>query len=267
VATILWIPLIVTGAILTIRFGIIHTLSAKYLEFKTTFILESTIQYPDVELYSRNTPQSITCFQFSDHTRSNPMTPSVGQGCTQKPADVTFSCTYFNLSTYTAAWNPDPYGSPVLCFMEFPANPGQNEEMYLITPGGFNTSSKWNQQPTYLRPNFRIGIDLFKEIFFGFDMVVTNWFTDHHYESSIFPDGSTPYNVSLGFRVPLGAIEVDWMSDGFDGWFLIATWGGGFFFFYVLFLAAFNIVKFFMVNDSRLARSNVEWFGAPSGSM
>jgi len=264
VATVLWIPLVVTGAILTIRFGIISTITTKYHEFKTTFVQQDSIQFPNLELFSLNTPTTVSCQQFTGRHESSPFFYP-GQ-CTDQP-NARHSCTSFVFSKYSASWTADPWGNPILCNLTFPANPAQNDEMFLLTPGGWNSSSSWNQQnPVFIRPNQAIGLNFFQEIFYMGGQQRDNWQVELSYETSIFQDGSQPYNVTIVFRVPFAATMVNWMSDGLDSWLLLAMWGGGFFFFYVLFLMAFNIAKFFIVNDSRLIASTAEFYGPRVGN-
>lgn len=257
VAVLIWIPLIVVSGVLVVRFGIRHTLSAKYREFKTTFIPETTVNYPDIEIYFRNTQFTGACSQ--DLGQGQPPAKFLFSGCQDTLPDTTSVCKFFPLSQKQTSQTADMRGQPIHCnftFQPMPGAPNANQEMYLLLPGGWNTSSTWNYaNPVPLRPNLHIGIQLFHEVFFGYGQKVDNWFAMHQYMDSEFPDGTSAYNISMRFSIPFTALEVNWEEDGFDSWFLMATWGGGIFFFYFLFLISFNIAKFFLPDDSRLLRS------------
>lgn len=260
VGLVLWIPLIVVSAILVVRFGIRHTLSEKYREFKTTFIRESQVAYPNLEMYFLNPPQTKTCAQRVNHVLQAPIT--IGSCSDAVNGRIPLTCLYFPFSKDIAIppQNGDPWGNPIVCNFTFNQNGNQNlngdNEMFLLTPGGWNTSSTWNyQNPYFLRPNHFIGVSLFHELFFGFGQRVDNWFAQITYQDSNFPSNRGPYWTAIEFRIPFTSVEVNWEDDGFDSWFLMAAWGGGIFFFYLLHVAAFGIAKFFLPEDSRLLRA------------
>jgi len=267
VGLVLWIPLIIVTAIMVVRFGIRHTLSQKFGEIKTTFIQENSVHYPDLLLYFRNPPQGPKlCFQWIQGQPSPmpvyPATcPANVQPQNNDPNRPPLTCWMLPLHLDVAVppQNGMPWANPIFCNFTFNPNAnGNDNEMYLITPGGFNTSSQWNfGDPHFLRPNHRIGVDLFHELFFAFNQRIDNWFARVVYEDSVFPDNYSPYWVGMEFRIPFTNVEVNWQDDGFDSWMLLAAWGGGIFFFYLLHIAAFAIAKFFLPDDSRLLRGAV----------
>jgi len=262
VACVIWIPLIVCAGILVVRFGIIHTLSQKYRQFQTTFVPQSSVAYPNIEIYWSNAPTSGSICYQPNTTNGN----LIGTLCpdTQQTRNNN-QCIKYGLSRFSTTQNPNhPLGYPIHCDFQFNAktNPDgsvANQEFFMLFPGGWNTSSAWDyNNPVPLRPNVRIGMQLFHEVFLGYGGRVDNWFSNHIYEETIFPNGQWAYNVSIHFWVPFDVVQVNWEEDGFDSWLLLAFWGGGFFFFYVLFLLAFNIAKFFLPDDSRLLKTPTE---------
>lgn len=262
VATVLWIPLIVTAGVMVVRFGIRHTLSEKYREFKTTFIPETSVNYPDVQMFfSNQNYASGSCSQWGQNAQI------MLQPCQNLPPRTQHRCIFLQLSLKTSNQNGNNiFGQPIHCNFTFNQNAVNqvDDEIFVLLPGGWDTNSKWNfDNPLFLRPNPRIGVQLFHEVFYSRQGKIDNWFSQHTYETSIFPSGSSAYNVSIRFSIPFNALEVNWEEDGFDSWFLLATWGGGFFFFYCLFLLAFNIAKFFLPDDSRLLRSGGDSTATP----
>jgi len=263
VGAVMWIPLIVTAIVMMVRFGIQHTLSQKYREFKTTFIVESLVQFPDVQLYMQQPPISSPRCQIQSQGSA------VGTSIFTRPTCIrnfdNVPCYYFPFSNVPGVKRTsDLYGQRISCDLMFRANTGNsNDEMYLVMPGGWNTTEGWDyQNPAYIRPNRFIDVEVFHEVFVGFDNKIDNWFTNVEYRTSQFADGSVDYNFSLSFRLPFGATEVNWEEDGFDSWFLLAAWGGGFFFFYLLHLMAFGIAKIFLPDDSRLLKAPVPGDGS-----
>eukprot|EP01116_Phalansterium_solitarium_P023196 TRINITY_DN7_c0_g2_i1.p1 TRINITY_DN7_c0_g2~~TRINITY_DN7_c0_g2_i1.p1 ORF type:complete len:338 (+),score=84.15 TRINITY_DN7_c0_g2_i1:127-1014(+) len=258
VATVLWIPLIVVGFILFIRFSIRNELHEKYREWGTTFIPQSAIQYPDVRLsFANPNISSLTC-----KTVIPPMAPVQTSNCMWPPntpeGRSNFPCRQIKLSAITATNSQGQmgnfFGNPIACNFTFGANPGQNEEMYLHTPGGWGSQS-WSFPPQFIRPNQFISVHLEKQMFVPEHQApVTVWNTQVNYDTSIFPQGNVAYNTTIFFRIPFGALQVAWERVGFDSYFLMAAWGGGFFFFYFLHICVFSILKLFLPNDSKLLK-------------
>jgi len=260
VATVLWIPLVVTGLISFIRFSIRNELHEKYHEWGTTFIQQSSIQYPDIRVsYANPSFTSVVCA-----TVQPPVVPISSQPCVWPlgTPESKYPCQELQLHQVYAINKPTSwgtlFGNPINCTFTFGANPGQNEEIYIYTPGGWG-GQLWSFPPTFVRPNQQVFIHLENQLFFPMDKSPINiWSTQVLYESSIFPQGNSSYQFSVGFRIPFGAQQISWEMVGFDSWFLMAAWGGSFFFFYVLFLAVFNILKFILPNDSKLLRAKAD---------
>jgi len=255
VATIIWIPLIVVSIVAFVRFSIVAGYAEKFQEFKTTFIPETTAQFPDMILMLRNIPSNIVCGQWSNgQLLSNTIAPTTCTGPTPNGFNLPPLCIFLKLSTYTAGWSSDAWGNPVQCNFTIPPQLGSpNAEMYLFSPGSWNYSDPWNPEPTFLRPNNQILVDLMQESFYSSGYAFSTWSVNYQYMTSIFSKTSAQgYTFSILFRIPLGVRQFSWQTDGFDGWFMIAMWGGAFYFFYFLFKIAFGIAKLFVLSDSKL---------------
>lgn len=263
VATVLWIPLIVTGFILFIRFSIRNELHEKYKEWGTTFIPQTSITYPDVRVSFSN--PSINYAECATPWSNVPVPistclwdPNTPEGRSNLP------CRQIKLSVITNTNHQfdgnNFFGNPVVCNFTFGAYANQNQEMYLHTPGGWgsNMNAGWSFPPTFLRPNLWITVNMENQLFVPMnhhEQPINVWNVWTTYDTSYFPQGDTAYNTSMFFRVPFGALQVSWETVGFDSWFLMATWGGGFFFMYFLHCVVFSMLKFLLPNDSKLLKA------------
>jgi len=257
VGLVLYIPLIITAAILTVRFGIHNTLAEKYHEWKTTFVSEPSIQFPNLMIYfaNQNFSRPVTspgvCVQRG--SPSSVISVTAG-GCGFNPGKT---CHTFNFSPLSSR-GTDVYGTAIDCTFLWNPAPGQNDEFYVHTPGGFaqQPGGNWNIEDNPVRPNLYIGFHMEPQFFHPMHSArVEVWNTKVLYETSIFPSwGTNPYNTTISFRIPFAVIEYNWETVGFDSWMLMAAWGGAFFFFYFLHSIVFSIAKLWLPDDSVLLR-------------
>jgi len=155
VATIIWMPLLVTLGVLLTRFGLHHTLEATIHEWKTTYVPESTINFPDLQMYFAS-PQAPA---FNCQQR--------GVGATIVPVTCAASwlssktCYTFKFSAFQSV-GLDSHGYTIVCNFTFAPNPyTQNNAFYMWLPGGFATlTGGWGQDSRPIRPNWRIGVNL-----------------------------------------------------------------------------------------------------------
>jgi len=254
IATLIWIPLFVTLAILIVRFGIENTLAEQYREWKLTFIPESTIQFPQLLLGNAN-PNGFASMPICSQRGSQPIAIR-NATC---PVSWLSDCWLLNFAVYSSA-GVDAYSYAIQCTFIYNPAPNSNDMMYLWVPGGFGSASasSWNHQPVPVRANGFVAVHLQPEHFYPMHFPpVDTWSVDVQYWTSVFGDtGSSVYNSTFWFRIPYTIITASWETVGFDRWFLMAFWGGGIFMFYLLHSIAFGFAKFFLPDDSKLLSSN-----------
>lgn len=260
VATVLWIPLLVSTIILLVRLGERNYIEAKYHQWKATYIPESYIQFPHILFWSANNnitgAAAPSCFQYNNPTK---VVYPQAQPC----PDSRFGamCWVIDLTSYQSS-GLDVYSYAVNCTFNFVGAPDQENIMLITLHGGFVTmTGGWNQDWVPLRPNNAIAVHLEPRIFHPLgQQMVREWRVRHHYETTIFPSYITPstatYSTSLVFRIPFTVVATYWETVPFDSWMLIAFWGGGIFFFFLLHVAAFSIASFFLPHDSKILGSS-----------
>lgn len=259
VGTVLWIPLIVTAAVLTVRFGIENTLMTKFHEWKHTFIAESSFKFPDMLMYFDN-PNG-----FYPNGNSVPICTQPGVATSSSVYGVAKPCPFpwvmpngnqcynFQFSQYSTS-GINQYQYHIQCLFRFQPDVGQDNMIRVFTPGGFETYSGWNQESDPVRPNMAVALHLEPEWVMPMNSApFLLWHRRTHYESTVFTGNSpTPYNTTMWIRIPFTVIRASWEHNGFDSWILMAMWGGGFFFFYFLHSIIFAVLKLWLPNDSKL---------------
>lgn len=258
VGAVLWIPLIVCGFILTIHFGIEHTMSDKYHDWRHTFVPESQIQYPDLMMFFAN-PNGFypantvpTCQQIG--VPSAPRVSFTSMPCPfPNPIPHGSACYKIPLSQYQSQ-GEQQFQYSISCFLQFNPDPGMNNIMELHVPGGFDTlPGGWHFDGHPIRPNQFVAVHLEPEVFIPRGSGIIRSWRDHiFYESTQFTSNSQQvYNTTLFFRIPYTVVRVAWEAE-MTAWLLLALWGGGFFFFWFLHKIVFSIAKLFLPNDSKL---------------
>jgi len=282
VALVLWLPLIIVGAILTVRFGLLNAIMKTFHEWKTTYVAQSQVPFPDLLFHMKNPnvppfpgvpPYLPVCQQYGQ-LNNNPLTAqSVPINMVQCPWGFDVNCYRFNFSVFSSS-GTDNWNSAINCTMYFLASQG-NDVMRIHVPGGMATfpGTNWDVNDHPVRPNRHVLVDLEPEHWFPMQgPPVHTWRIRSHYESTHFTSYDNYsqsfsggsyfiYNATLVFRIPYSMVRASWETTGFDGWFLLSAWGGGFYFLYVLHTLVFSILKLWLPNDSKLLPAS----GNPQG--
>jgi len=266
--------LLITGAILTVRFGIFSGLMSRFHEWKHTYVAESSLSYPDILIHFLN-PNGIisyTCYQQLNNANT-PTLVLAGpnyNGCPWNSTEL--GCYRFNMSALKSS-GLDDWQYSIFCNFVFPAAPGQNDIFKVHHPGGFVTvPGGWDAEDTPIRPNMNAVVHMEPEFLHPMNGPRLNtWRLHNRYESSTFtgnmnittpgyPGGTFPASVT--FRIPFTVVRAAWESPDSDSWMLMSAWGGGFYFLYCLHSVAFHILKLWLPNDSKLlpgAQREVEY--------
>jgi len=274
VALVLWLPLLIVGAILTVRFGLLNGIMKTFHEWKTTYVAESTVPFPDLLFHFKNpnvpcfpgppgSPLLPVCQQYSSSGTANPPTVPINWVACPWTGDSN-NCYRFNFSQFSSS-GTDNWGSAINCSFIFLAAQG-NDVMRIHVPGGMATfpNTNWDLNDHPVRPNKHALVDLEPEHWFPMSgMPLHTWRIRSFYESTVFTawdntsyvmNGQTygVYYATIVFRIPYSMVRASWETTGFDGWMLLSAWGGGFYFLYVLHTFIFSILKLWLPNDSKL---------------
>jgi len=240
-------------AIMVVRFGRINTIDEKYKEWKTSFIVESSISFPDVMFYTAQ-PNALNSTPAC--TQLNAPGNYIFPQRVPCPSYPNLNCLLFPFHQHQSS-GIDAWPYTIQCtFLFNPSSPTTNNELMFATKGGFATlQDNWAKDWTPLRPNAFISVHLEPLVFLQFAQPPVHFWTAHpYYETTEFPPltSGSSFNTTIFFRIPYPAILTLWETIGLSSWGFMAVVGGTFFFFYFLHCCAFAIAKFFLPHDSKL---------------
>jgi len=239
---------------LVVRFGRWHSLEEEFHQWKTSFVSEHSLQFPQLLVHSANQGLGgASCKQGS------------GTAITYTPVSCPVEflsgqlCYILDLSRWSSS-GTEAFQYMVECTLNFNAVPaGNNTDLYLRAPVRFGkqATGQWDRWGTPVRPNDRIGVHLEPVRVFPHNVPgFIGWGTDVHYWSTIFTRTNVTYSSTLNVLIPYTVVSYMWESVPQGAWGLLAVWGGGMFFMYFLHALVFSLAKLILPDDSQLLRAS-----------